>query len=217
MKNSSHYTNRKLVRLLFTMLVVAAWVTACGNPASETPVTEEPATEEPTTEPTQEPDRQACDGADGNFTCQGLNGHEITLEGLPGGVTPYLLSISPEFEAFLLGPNAKRSPETACIFMLAGDLAFYDDNEELITRFDPPITINYYFLLDVDNDAFQNCQTEAAAAANISPEEVEYVPFYYHKETWRPFKDAVVDTQSGLMTITFTTWGDQPIGGGTKP
>jgi hypothetical protein len=222
MNTSSHSTNWKLVRLLFTVILLAAWVSSCGQSASETPGTEGPPTEaptsepteEPTTEPTQEPERQPCEGGDGNFTCKGER--EITLDGVPSGVTPYLLTITPEFREFLLGPDAQKSPETSCIFMLAGDLAFYNEDDELITSFDSAVTIEYAFLPE-DEDAYLDCQKMVQEFTGIAAEDVEYVPVYYDQETWKPFKNYVVDTETGLMTIEFASWGDQPIGGGTRP
>lgn len=223
MNNSSHSTNWKLVWFLFTIIILSAWVSSCGQPGSVTPITEEPPTATPTTvptdtpetEPTQELERQECDRADGTYTCQGLDGHEITLEGIPDGVTPYLLAVTPAFRDFLLGPEAKKL-ETTCIFMLAGDLAFYDEKDELVTSFENPVTITYAYLPQ-DTEAFLNCQKEAETATGVSAEEVQYVPVYYDKDVWQPFKEYEVNTDSGVMTISFTAWGDQPIGGGSQP
>ena len=239
MNTPSYLPNRKLIWLLCTILIVVVLVSSCGRPESVTPVTEEPpteivttapteepttevteeptgeATEEPTAAPTEDPTRTKCDSVDGTYVCKG--DREITLEGVPSGVTPYVLTIDPAFRDFLLGPDAAKSPETTCIFILAGDLAFYDDKDELVTSFNSPVTIKYSYLSELDDQTFKECQAEAAATASISTEEVKYIPVYYHENVWRPFKEAQVDPVSGLMTITFRSWGDQPIGGGSQP
>ena len=103
--------------------------------------------------------------------------------------------------------------------MVAGDLAFYDENGELIPDlvFDSPITISYAFL-EQDQDDFSNCQTTLVEQGVVgSVEEVTYLPVYFDKDLWRPFKEENVQFDGNVMKITFTSWGDQPIGGGTKP
>ena len=221
MNTPSYLRNRKLIWLLCTILIVVVVVSSCGQAPSVTPVTEEPPTEQPTTEvteeptgePTEGPARTKCDGADGTYICKG--DREITLEGVPSGVTPYVLTIEPAFREFLLSEQAKKEG-TTCIFMVAADLAFYGEDDKLINGFDHEITLTYSYLPQ-DDDAYKSCQQEAATAANISTEQVEYVPVYYHQEFWRPFKNFELDKATGIMKITFKSWGDQPIGGGSQP
>ena len=177
-------------------LVIVALLSACGNAAPEEPV--------------------PCRGEAGTYTCEGLSGHEITLTDVPENVFPYLLPVSAQREIEL---REAAKEDTGCIFMIAGDLAFYDENGELIPEpaFSSPITITYAFL-EQDQEEFSKCQNtlvEQGIVADVA--EVSFLPVYFDKDVWKPFKEENVKINDNVMTITFTSWGDQPIGGGTQP
>jgi len=185
---------RGLVWHLLLVLLVAAILTSCG-PADTSPV--------------------PCEGGGGKYACQGLDGHEITLTDVPDDVIPHLLYVSPERKQELLDAPTDG---TACVFMIAGDLDFYR-NGELVTQFESPVTITYT-IKGQDLEAYAQCQAKLIENKIVeSKDQVNYFPIYFDNSVWRPFNpdNVSIDTQSGMMTIKFTSWGDRPIGGGTQP
>ena len=156
-----------------------------------------------------------CEGGGGKYACQGLDGHDITLEGVPEGVIPNLLYVSPERKQQLLDAPTDG---TACVFMIAGDLDFYR-NGELVTEFESPVTITYT-IEGQDLEAYAKCQAQLVENKIVeSKDQVSYFPIYFDNSVWKPFNpdNVSVDTESGVMTVKFTSWGDRPIGGGTQP
>jgi hypothetical protein len=215
---------RKLpIWLPLSILVLVALLAACApstndNPPSQnetdTPVTEEPSTDVPATEPAAQPIPCNYDGE--TYTCEGLDGHQITIKGVSGDLVPYLLDISPERQQQLL-ELGKQSTETGCVFAIAGDLVFYDQEQNLVSdpTFESPITISYTFT-DEDMDSFEACEITLMERGLIAEADtVQYLPVYFDNEFWRTFKKYDVVDRS--VIITFSTWGDRPIGGGTQP
>ena len=189
--------NQAFLCILAISLLLFPLLSACVTPATEEAI------------PCNKVDER-------NYSCGGANGHEITLADVPDNVFPRMIPVSSKRDIEL---REAPKEETGCIFMVAGDLAFYDENGELIPDlvFDSPITISYAFL-EQDQDDFSNCQTTLVEQGVVgSVEEVTYLPVYFDKDLWRPFKEENVQFDGNVMKITFTSWGDQPIGGGTKP
>jgi len=205
---------------LVSMLVIIALLSSCARlPFTSTPseVTEPPPTEVPaTTEAaaTESPgERTACSGGDGKFTCHGLSDHILTLENVPVGAIPYLLDISDEAAL----REAPREEGIGCIFVVVGDLAFYEEDDEPVHTFETPVT-GVYTLTEEDKAACSDYLATLATEQGIKENEVDYIPVYFSDGMWKDLsEDYEVVIDGNTITMTVTTWGDSPIGGGTKP
>ena len=197
------------------LLVVVTLLSSCATPVTEPPVdiTQSPPTE-PSSEVTETPTPGVPDGAEQckpgaearSYTCSGLSEHEITLIGVPDNVLPYLLPGPPDRELEL---RQAETDGTKCIFTVVGDLAFYDTDNNLVTDFSKtPVTIRFSFN-EKDMADFEVCQS-------IVSEPVQKVPVYFSGK-WMPFQEGTASVDGDLAVITVTSWGDQPVGGGTKP
>lgn len=223
MRKSSKQSNRAKVLhrekqgylpVIAVVLVVLALLSSCATPVTEPPVdgTEFPPTE-PSSEVTEAPASEIpdgatkCEGDAGTYTCSGLSDHEISLAGVPDNVLPYSLAVSPDREEQL---RQEDKEGTECIFAIVGDLAFYDTDNKLVTDFSKtPVTITYSFN-EEDLAEFEVCRQSILAEA------VEYVPVFF-SDTWKPFPEGTFSVDGNVVAITATSWGDQPVGGGTKP
>ena len=159
----------------------------------------------------------ACTGDAGKFTCEGRSAHQITISDVPEGFRPELLTVTDDREKELR--NAPKEG-TGCIFVIVGDLAFYDKDNHLISnpKFDSPVTIAFSFTAD-DMKAFEDCKATLIQSGTVTSETpVDYVPVYFFNDKWKPFdeKTYTIDPD-GNVTIQFTSWGDSPFGGGSKP
>jgi hypothetical protein len=197
---------RLLAGILILLLAVACQPTE--TVVVETPDTQPTVTDQPTGEPAVIP----CEGADGNYTCPGVDGHTITFSGVPADVTPALLEVSESRKTELL--DAPRQ-DTSCVFVIAGDVVFYDQDNNLIEEpnFSEPVTIMFDFN-EKDIEQFEQCTASITVQEGTT---IQQVPVYYHKDVWRPFKEGSYVVSDNTVTIEFKTWGDQPIGGGTQP
>ena len=203
------------LQVIAIMLVVVSLLSACAPSGTESPVeTTQPPTE-PSSEVTETPTPGVPDGAEQckpgaearSYTCSGLSEHEITLIGVPDNVLPYLLPVPPDRELEL---RKAETDGTKCIFTVVGDLAFYDTDNKLVTDFSKtPVTITYSFN-EEDLAEFEVCRQSILAEA------VEYVPVFF-SDTWKPFPEGTFSVDGNVVAITATSWGDQPVGGGTKP
>ncbi len=176
---------------IFVLLMLLVSLSACDGTATAVPP--EGAT--------------ACGGDGGSYTCDGLSNHKISLSNVPQNVKPYLLLVSPEEEEKLR--NAEKEG-TNCIISIVGDLAFYDEKNNLVTKFDQPISVSYQFLEEQDRKNFDQCKSDF-------PETIDYVPVaFYDNAVWRPI-EKFNKADDGTVSFEFTTWGDQQGGFGTQP
>lgn len=207
---------RGFLLIIAIMVVVVSLLTSCATPpVDNTEVPPEPSSEvtEPST--SSKPDgAQECPGQSGSFNCSGISEHEINLTNVPEKAFPNVLPVSSEREQEL---RQAEKEEIGCIFAIAGDLAFYDTDNKLVTEFkDSPITITFS-LNDKDIAEFEACkQTLVEQQIVTDPTVVEFQPTYF-SETWKPFPEGSYRVDGNVVTVTITTWGDQPLGGGTKP
>ena len=187
---------QRILSMIAISLVILALSSACAPAATEEAV--------------------PCRGEAGDYICEGRSGHEITLTNVPENVFPRMIPVSDQRDQEL---RAEAKEGTECIFMIAGDLAFYDENGELIPdlAFSSPVIITYAFLQQ-DQEEFSKCQEELVRQGTVGDiSEVSFQPVYFNKDVWSPFKKENVEINDNVMTIRFTSWGDQPIGGGTQP
>jgi len=222
------------------LLVILILVNACGASvqASQTPLTPDP-TGLPDNATPCDPDNPDTPQT---YTCFGLNNYVMTLTGLPPGVAPYLLPITPEEES-QLRDQAKDGIE--CVVFIAGNLAFYDQEQTLVTAFTEPVTlVIQYSDAEEQFRAIYNENGESAAlseslleskfdsklvecAAKLKDsgvDTIDIVPIYLYTpltdgysnvHIWKPFQN--FGTEGLTMIIQFKYWGDQQVGGGTRP
>src|SRR4030095_2871045 len=150
---------------IFVFLVLLVSLSACNGTATATAELPEGAAK--------------CGGDGGNYKCDGRLNHQISLSKVPPGITPYLLPISDAEEQRLRDAEKEG---TSCIISIVGDLAFYDEKNNLVTKFDPPISISYQFLEEQDRNNFDKCISDF-------PDTKDYVPVaFYDNKVWRPIE-----------------------------
>ena len=144
--------------------------------------------------------------------------YEITLSNVPGNVTPKLLDIDNEDE--LRNYDKDGAGE---ILFIAGNLVFYEGtSDNLATNFPSPIRLTFKYTADDEQKFFAYRKT-------ITGQEVKLIPIYLYSYThdedkerpeihiWKPFQNFQIDEANRTMTIEFLFWGDQQVGGGTRP
>ncbi len=191
-----------------TTPVVASPGSTTEPSPSASPIT---ITEAPTAEPITE--RTLCSGKAGKYTCYWLPDRPITLKNVPTGAAPYLLPIADE-AALREAPKEKG---IGCIFVVVGDLAFYDKSDKLVTKgFSSSVS---YTLTEEDKAACSEYIEALIAEKSVKATDIDFIPVYFADGMWKAFNedeyDIVID--GDMVTVTFTTWGDQPMGGGTRP
>jgi hypothetical protein len=193
-------------------------------PASDTPA------------PTASTPQECRPGSvEGEFTCSdpGQPEYTIALAKVPQDVTPKILPVSDQEEA-----NLRDLPTDgiACVVSIAGNLVFYEknDNDKLVTNFSTAVqlTLNYTaadkLLLQPDIKQFLETSENAKLTQCLKDKAItaveEIVPIYLYSPAfnpsiriWKPFQNFSPDNQNNKMTVEFLYWGDQPIGGGTRP
>jgi len=227
---------------MVVLLLILILVNACGSSvqASQTPLTPDP-TGLPDNATQCDPDNP---DAPQTYTCFGLNNYVMTLTGLPLGVAPYLLPITPEEES-QLRDQAKDGIE--CVVFIAGNLAFYNQEQALVTAFTDPVTLviqysdaeeQFRAIYNKNDESavlseslleskFDNKLVECATKLKDSGvDTIDIVPIYLYTpltdgysnvHIWKPFQNFNNDALSLTMTIQFKYWGDQQVGGGTRP
>ena len=191
-KNMKHrFTAIQRLIPIFVLLVLLVSLSACDG----------------TVTPALPQGAAKCGGDGGNYKCDGRSNHQISLSNVPPGVTPYLLPITDEEEQRLRDAEKEG---TSCIISIVGDLAFYDEKNNLVTKFDPPISISYQFLKEEDGNNFEKCKGDF-------PDTIAYVPVaFYDNKVWRPIGE-FNKADDGTVSFEFATWGDQQGGFGTQP
>lgn len=194
---------------LMIVFVIVALLSSCAPaPAVESPGG---TTEPPPTEPPAEP--IPCSGDGGKYTCHGLSDHIIELDNVPSGVAPYLLPIADEAAL----REAPKEEGLGCIFVVVGDLAFYDESATPIHTFETPV-ISTYTLTEEDKAACSEYIATLIAEGSVKAADIDFIPVYFSDGLWKDLsEDYEVAIDGSTITMTVTTWGDSPIGGGTKP
>ena len=140
-------------------------------------------------------------------------GYTITLGNVPDRVASNLLKIDDRTASQNLDKDGVGE-----VLFISGNLVFNDttNNNTLVTSFPSPIrvTINY-------TDADEQRRLERQ---NALGEEVRLIPVYLYSPVgkqdiniWKPFQNFRIDQASKTMTVEVLFWGDQQVGGGTKP
>lgn len=168
-----------------------------------------------------------------DFTCEGQSGYTMTITNVAPGITAGLLPISDseESESYTYPTDG-----VTCIAFIAGDLVFYDKNDDnrLVTSFPEPVTlalestqegalilpneINKILEANPDSQLAKCLETHSISAVE------DIVPIYLYTPAfdtsihiWKPFQNYTIDTTNRTVTIEFMNWGDQQFGGGTRP
>jgi hypothetical protein len=207
-KSVVHFRQLNITVILLVMIVL---LSACGGSAPEPDSSVPP---DPTTLPAE---AVKCDTGDsGEYICNGLSDHMLTVANVPENVSPYLLPVSPAEEEKL---RQLPREDIGCIISIVGNMAFYDADNNLVTSFPSAVSLKYT-LTKADNSKLEDCaQTLKNEGIVASSSEVTYVPIYVYNKpdmvTWKTFQDFAIE--DGTVTINFTGWGDQQGGFGTKP
>lgn len=156
--------------------------------------------------------------------------YTIRLSNVPKDITPRLLPISAEDEDRFL--RAKTDGNIKLITSIAGNLVFEKVNEdgqvEQINSFTSPVKLTYNFT-PADEEKRKDREHRFHRSGKLpETENVRLVPIFLYQldpdktgkpeiEVWMPFQNFEYDEGKREVTIEFLFWGDQPIGGGTKP
>jgi hypothetical protein len=138
-------------------------------------------------------------------------GRKIEVSNYPAYAKPTLLPI--ESRASL--QNLERDSQIGVITSVVGDLVF------AVNTFSSPVNMIIKYTPD-DEEALRAHQQTLS-------DEVKLVPIYLQTEpleegkpitrVWKPFPDSQfrIDRSKREITVAVSSWGDQPIGIGTKP
>ena len=229
------------VALIAMLPIAIVLLNACGEnaQASQTPVT---------SDPTKLPEgAQACTNQENPeiYDCPTGNNYKLTLSHVPSGITPFMLPNGAEESQ--LGDSPKDG--IGCVVFIAGNLAFYNSEETLVTSFLEPVTLelqytdnesNFQVIFNQQNDPNQMVGSLKEAqfddqliecANNLKEKgiaEIDLVPIYLYTpqvegysnvHIWKPFQnfEPTKPDDTHTMTIEFLYWGDQQVGGGTRP
>lgn len=145
--------------------------------------------------------------------------YTITLGNVADDITTSLLKIDDRDASRNLDKDGIGE-----VLFIAGNLVFNDNTNALVTSFSSPIslTVNY-----TDQDEQRRLERQQALRKEgklAENEEVQLIPVYLYSHTeqpeiniWKPFQNFSIDKVNKTMTIEFLFWGDQQVGGGTKP
>ncbi|HLO16804.1 MAG TPA: hypothetical protein VK206_18365, partial [Anaerolineales bacterium] len=151
-------------------------------------------------------------------------GYEITLSNVPENVTPRLLKIDNDKEL-----RDYEKDGTKEIVFIAGNLVFSDANgDTLVTSFNSPVRLTFSYTAEAEQRFIDYRNTLVERGVVASKDEVKLIPIYLYTHTyedkerpelhiWKPFQNFLVDEANRTMTIEFLFWGDQQVGGGTRP
>jgi len=146
-------------------------------------------------------------------------GRKLEVSNYPAYAKPTLLPI--ESRASL--QNLERDSRIGVITSVVGDLVF------AVNTFSSPVNLTLKYTPD-DEEALRAHQQSLSRSASLSAtDQVKLVPIYLQTEpleegkpitrTWKLFpEDKVsVDISKREITVEVSSWGDQPVGIGTKP
>lgn len=150
--------------------------------------------------------------------------YKLRFSNLPENVNPRTLRI-PDRESLKGLPKDKEVGE---ILSIAADIAFYDNNDRLVSRFAEPVTLTFNY---TDED-----QRRLDARAQRLGEKVAMIPVYLYSpvfktqqqgagaieetgenQIWLPFQKYSRNEDNQTLTVEFRFWGDGQIGPGTNP
>ena len=138
-------------------------------------------------------------------------GRKIEVSNYPAYAKPTLLPI--ESRASL--QNLERDSRIGAITSVVGDLVF------AVNNFSSPVNLIIKYTTS-DEDALRAHQQSLSVAAELVPIYLQTEPLEEGKpitRVWKPFPESQfrVDPSKREITVTVSSWGDQPIGIGTKP
>jgi hypothetical protein len=146
-------------------------------------------------------------------------GRKIEVSNYPAYAKPTLLPI--ESRASL--QNLERDSQIGVITSVVGDLVF------AVNEFSSPVNMIIKYTTDDEEALRAHQQALGDSASSRASVAVELVPIYLQTEpleegkpitrVWKPFPDSQfrIDRSKREITVAVSSWGDQPIGIGTKP
>lgn len=161
-------------------------------------------------------------------------GHKIKLSRIPEYAKPELLPIPSR--ADLEDEKKFKRDGVGKILSITGNLIFRDSRkgkDKLVTSFSSPIRVTISYT-EADENAALERQAALILASDL-PEDgkVEIIPVYLYTypnpdpdsttdkppefTIWKPFQNFTRDEANRTLTVEVQFWGDQPIGGGTRP
>jgi hypothetical protein len=137
-------------------------------------------------------------------------GHKITVSNFPNYANPALLKIENRDKL----QDLKLDTGIGKITSIAGDLVFEVNN------FASPVSLIVNYTPE-DEQALMD-RREYLTKQGVLADDIQLIPIYLQSQTqetkiWRPFQDFIADKDKREFTIQVSSWGDQPIGFGTKP
>lgn len=162
--------------------------------------------------------RHPVQGSDKELSDSDPDGRKMRVSNFPDYANPTLLEI--QDRARLLNQEVDQE-EIGMITSVAGDLVF------AVNNFSAPVTLRIQYTPDDEQKLREH--REFLAKQNLLPVNVEphLRPIYLHSSVekdgqpatkiWKAFQNFKVDTEKREFIVEVSSWGDQPIGIGTKP
>jgi hypothetical protein len=144
--------------------------------------------------------------------------HKFILSNFPPDVDPRLVDLE----------NKEADIDNTYIdyiLFVIGDIAFYDKTNNIVHSFPKPVRLTFNFTEDQYNEFLNHSALSLAKGIIRSTDEAKFMPIYLYKYpndnpkagVWKPFQNYSIDFAKKTITVEFQSWGDQQIGGGTKP
>lgn len=150
--------------------------------------------------------------------------YKLRFSNLPENVNPRTLRI-PDRESLKGFPKDKEVGE---VLSIAADIAFYDNNDRLVSRFAEPVTLTFNYT-DEDKRRLAEREQMLGQKAIMIPVYL-YSPVFKTQQQgagameemgdnqiWLPFQKFSRDEGKQTLTVEFMFWGDGQIGPGTNP
>ena len=146
-------------------------------------------------------------------------GRKIEVSNYPGYANPTLLPIESRESL----QSLERDSQIGVITSVVGDLVF------AVNNFSSPVNMIIKYTPDDEEVLRAHQQSLSDPGSSRANVEVELVPIYLQTEpleegkpitrVWKPFPDSQfsIDRSKREITVAVSSWGDQPIGIGTKP
>jgi hypothetical protein len=229
MKNRAGQGGRfAMIGFVLLIVILVGSISGCGAPtvtATEPPhvipetitPTDTPV-DTPEVTPTKTPQAIAttaadarCDFLDGVWTCTLANERTVVFTGVPDKVEVWLIAFS---ETQLKDYPAAPLEGFVCLLSMPANIVFIRDGV-LVTNFDTAVQMSFSY-------AQPEIDSLTASVCNGKYTESDFTPVYLafdsagNPTAWEKFSLAggEVNVDTKTATLSFTLWGDQPIGWG---
>ena len=233
----------RLIAVSAILLSVLVLLQSC-SPTAQPDGTPSPQPDIPS-DPTSRPENAVMCGNPGEYVCTGLHDYTITLTNVPGDVAPYLLPISADEESQLrdapkdgvgcvvsIAGNLVFYDNNNKLFTSFPDpvtleLHYTDNDEQFRTIFNKKVESTNIMTESLIGSQYDDKLVNCAGNLKANGvDKIELVPIYLYTpmidgysgiHIWKPFQNFSINEVDKTMTIEFLYWGDQQVGGGTRP